>query len=373
MKRRAVDLFCGCGGLSLGLADAGFDVVAGLDGWKAAVDVYKANNPAHDCFVFDLSHEADTVEIVKRYRPFLVAGGPPCQDYSPAGGRIEGVRAELTVGFARVVVGSGAESFIMENVPRARLSSTFKKAMRVFRKAGFGMTSVVLNAALCGVPQARQRLFLIGLKGERDDFLLSSIEEGLSSRPMTVREYDPDLVGFDHYYRHPRTYQRKAIFSIDEPSPTIRGVNRPKPPTYKMHRNDSHSPSDARVQALDLDQRARLQTFPSGYFDISISKADKEQMIGNAVPPLLARFVAAALLDYASTRPRLTEIVPIEVQAARMAEAIYLHTVSRKDRFDAIGRGYEITDSMNPKIVSDVYNILARLGNNRQEWPAAAE
>lgn len=361
MNRKAVDLFCGCGGLSLGLQNADFDVVAGFDGWQEAITVYRANNPDHDAILHDLSDEERTVNLVREYAPFLIAGGPPCQDFSSAGGRVEGTRAELTIKFANVIERVGPAAFIMENVSRARNSAAFRDALLVFRRAGYGLTMVILNAALCGVPQARKRLFLIGLKGEQDDFLLPSLEASMSSTPMTIRQYDPDLVGFDFYYRHPRTYSRKAIYSIDEPSPTIRGINRPKPSTYKKHDADSHTPDDDRVKSLDLDQRARLQTFPRGYFDVKVSKAAKEQMIGNAVPVELAHFVASALNTYIAEKADGGRALELMVQAQDVARQVVERTKELRGRFEAIGRGHEIMEEVDPQFVRDIYRILAKL------------
>lgn len=299
MTRDAVDLFCGCGGLSKGLLDGGFNVIAGFDGWADAIKVYQANfGDHHQALIQDLSDEDTTVERLRELKPFLIAGGPPCQDFSSAGKRQEGDRADLTVKYANVVTRVGAPAFIMENVSRAQHSDAFNDAIKVFRKAGYGLTLRVMNASLCGVPQLRKRLFLIGMLGEPDDFLAASIDAHLSPDPMTIRQYDPDLVGFDHYYRHPRTYQRRAIYSIDEPSPTIRGVNRPKPATYNRHHNDTCDPSEEGVKSLSLEQRARLQTFPVGWFDVKVTKGAKEQMIGNAVPVELARFIATRLMEH---------------------------------------------------------------------------
>lgn len=327
MNLSTVDLFCGCGGLSQGLSNAGLKVVAGVDGWKSAISVYRANNPGHDSHLHDLGDEDATVELLSGYFPFLIAGGPPCQDFSSAGGRVEGDRAALTVTFANVVTRLGPNAFIMENVPRARNSAAFKQALSIFREHGYGLTVIILNASLCGVPQLRKRLFLIGMKGEKDDFLLPSLAARVSDVPMSIREYAPDLVDFDFYYRHPRTYDRKAIYSIDEPSPTIRGINRPKPPTYRMHVADSHHPADERVQSLNLEQRARIQTFPAGYFDVAVPKSDKEQMIGNAVPVALAEFVGTALLSYVrnrmDNRGRSAEIAAAALGRLRHLKALH--------------------------------------------------
>lgn len=317
MHLTAVDLFCGCGGLSRGLSEGGFEVSAGIDAWDEAIRVYAANNdkPGHDAIVHDLSDEDGTVELVSGYRPFLVAGGPPCQDFSSAGHRKEGDRADLTVKYARVISRTRPRAFIMENVARAQLSDAFAAAVRIFRDAGYGLTTTVLNASHCGVPQLRKRLFLIGMLGEPDDFLLDELTSAQSAKPMTVRQYLGGEIDLAFYYRHPRTYERRAIFSLDEPSPTIRGINRPMPPTYKLHGNDAVQDL-SEVRALTLEERARIQTFPHGYFDVEVTKAAKEQMIGNAVPVELARFVATALFQHAAkVMAELDAVAPPEPAA----------------------------------------------------------
>jgi DNA (cytosine-5)-methyltransferase 1 len=303
MDVTAVDLFCGCGGLSQGLAEAGFTVAAGIDVWKDAITVYASNHggDGHDAILHDLSDEDSTIELVSSYLPFLIAGGPPCQDFSSAGHRKEGDRADLTVKYANVVSRIRPKTFIMENVPRAQLSAAFATARDIFRGAGYGLTQIVLNAAHCGVPQLRKRLFLIGMLDEPDDFLMPSLTAAQSAQPMTVREYVGDEITVEAYYRHPRTYQRRAIFTLDEPSATIRGINRPIPGTYRLHQNDA-TRDLAGVRALSFDERARIQTFPKGYFDGVATRAAKEQMIGNAVPVNLARYVGERLLAYIAVR-----------------------------------------------------------------------
>ena len=299
MPFTVVDLFCGCGGLTSGLKEAGFHVAAGVDAWDDALKVYAANHEAvdHEVVLHDLSDEDSTVEIVRKFSPFVVTGGPPCQDFSSAGKRTEGDRAYLTVKFARIVARSGARAFIMENVPRTQHADAFASALEIFREAGFGITMRVLDASLCGVPQLRKRMFVVGLAGAPDDFLADDLKIGMSEKPMTMREYFGDGLGLEHYYRHPRSYSRRGIYSIDEPSATIRGVNRPMPPAYSRHDADAHAP-DETVRALTLDERARVQTFPRGYFDLKLPKASKEQMIGNAVPVGLAAHVGGSLMRY---------------------------------------------------------------------------
>src|SRR3546814_872186 len=103
---------------------------------------------------------------------------------------------------------------------------------------------------------------------------------------MTVRrflEQEGDGLTFEHYYRHPRSYSRRGIFSVDEPAPTMRGTNRPMPPNYRRHEGDTTDPSAGEVRALSAAMRARIQTFPTAYRWIG-PRTHVEQMIGNAVP-----------------------------------------------------------------------------------------
>jgi len=125
-----------------------------------------------------------------------------------------------------------------------------------------------------------------------EDIIINS----LSDKKMTVREYMGDELDIVHYYRHLRSYNRRAVFSIDEASATIRGVSRPVPKGYKGHSLDS-ARIDASIRALTTIERSRIQTFPKNYQWID-SKSDIEQMIGNAVPVNLAYFVARCLLKY---------------------------------------------------------------------------
>lgn len=292
-----VDIFCGCGGLSLGFQKAGFNVVRAFDNWDKAVGIYNRN--------FD--HEAElvdaynlTAEHIKSFSPDVIIGGPPCQDYSSAGKQDETQgRANLTLRYAELVCEVQPEWFVMENVDRILKSQTLPKAIDIFKSSGYGLSQVVLDASLCGVPQKRKRFFLIGHLGDNDDFLTESLYSDLSSKSTTIRDYLGDEFHTEYYYRHPRSYARRGIFSIDEPSPTVRGVNRPIPPGYPIHAGDA-TKDLSKVRPLTTLERARIQTFPAS-FEFSGSKTDLEQMIGNAVPVDLAKYVAKHLMEYIST------------------------------------------------------------------------
>jgi DNA (cytosine-5)-methyltransferase 1 len=300
---RIADLFCGVGGLGLGFQKAGFPVVLGVDNWKEATKVY-ADNFDHEVITHDLSKVEENIDILRDRRINAIVGGPPCQDFSHAGKREEGARADLTEAFARTVVRAEPEFFVMENVERAKNSRTYSRARDVFLQAGYGLTEVVLDASLCRVPQKRKRFFCVGLSGGVGGELSGILTGRLASKAMTMRDYFGTSLGTDYYYRHPRNYTRRAIYSLDEPSATIRGVNRPIPPTYKKHPSDAGDASGARM--LSSMERAMVQTFPRD-FKWTGSNTQIEQMIGNAVPVNLAQFVAEALVVFYENRGKRSE------------------------------------------------------------------
>ena len=293
---RAVDLFAGCGGMSLGFEQAGIDVVAAFDHWKPAVDIYSANF-SHPIYHKDLLDE-DVVDLIKVLRPSLIMGGPPCQDFSIAGKRKVGQRANLTIRFAQIVIESKPEWLLFENVYNIERFETLNVIKKMLKEAGYGLSFTILDASRCGVPQARKRFFLVGRIGEADGFFDDSFQEGMSMRQMTVRDYLGDQLGVQYYYMHPRSYARRGVFSIDAPSMTIRGINRPIPDTYKRHPADAAGIEDG-VRALTTKERSYLQSFPES-FKLVGPKTSVELAIGNAVPPALAKYIAERIIKYST-------------------------------------------------------------------------
>lgn len=289
---RVVDLFSGCGGMSLGFCNEGFDVVAAFDNWDKVKVVYEKNF-THPFYLQDLSRVEDYIDLVENLTPDIIIGGPPCQDFSPAGLRDESRgRAGMTSVYADIIDRILPEWFVMENVPNLQKSTVWPQVKESFKQSGYGLTVRVLNAAHCGVPQARKRVFVIGHLNGSDGELDTIIDAQLSDKPMTMRDYFGDTWGIDHYFRMPTSYSRRGVFSMDEPSPTIRGVHRPIPPGYKRHPIDTEDPS--KVRALTPLERAQIQTFPPE-FEFTGSNTAINQMIGNAVPVNLAGFVARAI------------------------------------------------------------------------------
>ena len=111
---RTIDLFSGCGGMSLGFQNAGFDVVAAFDNWEPAVNIY-SKNFTHPIYKADLNEDAP-VDQIEELQPDIIIGGPPCQDFSIAGHRNMGERANLTIRYAEIISRLKPKWFVMENV-----------------------------------------------------------------------------------------------------------------------------------------------------------------------------------------------------------------------------------------------------------------
>lgn len=304
-----IDIFCGCGGLSYGFIKEGFKIIHAFDNWDSALKIYN-DNFLHKAEKYDVNSLSSN--YLKQYNPDLIIGGPPCQDYSSAGKRDENLgRADLTKRYAELICEVKPKWFVMENVDQITRSKTLPKAIELYKKSNYGLTKVILDASLCGVPQKRKRFFLIGELNGQDDFLKEKLLNNQSQKSMSIFDYLGKEFEIEFYYRHPRSYQRRGIFSIYEPSPTIRGVNRPIPPNYKSHKGDAtHNLSI--VRPLTTLERARIQTFPKSY-KFSGSKTDLEQAIGNAVPVELASYVAHILKEYIKTKEKFYD-TPINEQ-----------------------------------------------------------
>ncbi|WP_075636533.1 DNA cytosine methyltransferase [Rhizobium rhizosphaerae] len=291
---RVVELFCGAGGMSIGFKQAGFEIVHALDAWPEAVEVYRRNVGRH-AWVADLKNIAEVAPILFGLRPDVIAGGPPCQDYSSAGGRQEGDRAGLTAAYAMLIAIVRPEWIVMENVPGALKSKAWQQAEAILRNAGYGFTIQLLDAAFYGVGQTRERLIVVGRLGEEDGFLTDALVAAASRRPTTARDVLGDAIG-DRFYVHPRYMHKKRIWSADEPAPTVRSTYaRRVPPDYVPISTDAQG--DGAPSELTRDLVAALQGFPADFDWSSCGLEDRDRMGGNAVPVPLARAIATVILQ----------------------------------------------------------------------------
>jgi DNA (cytosine-5)-methyltransferase 1 len=183
---RTVDLFAGCGGFSLGFKQAGFDIVAAFDNWQPAIDIYR-DNFTHPIFNQDLG-DPEGYRSIADFAPELIICGPPCQDFSSAGKRNENLgRANLTRAFADIVCLVQPTWFVMENVSLITRSSILATVLEQFKNSGYGLTSTILNASYCGVPQSRKRYFLIGKLGGMNNNLDTILHQNQSDAKRAAR------------------------------------------------------------------------------------------------------------------------------------------------------------------------------------------
>ena len=159
-----VDLFCGAGGLSLGLERAGWKQLLAVDHWSDAVSTYKQNFPTHQAIQADVSTLDETaLRKLLPKSPEWVVGGPPCQGFSTVGRRErDDPRNRLVQEFARIVNLLSPTGFLVENVVGLRDMNFVDAVVDLFNGIGYAVTPLVLKSADYGVPQLRHRIIFVG-------------------------------------------------------------------------------------------------------------------------------------------------------------------------------------------------------------------
>lgn len=290
---RTIELFCGAGGMSLGFQRAGFDLVQAYDAWEPAVANYRANVGKH-AWLHDLKDVFTVGPMLAALQPDIIIGGPPCQDYSVAGKKIEGENASMTRAFAMYLSIARPQWFVMENVRQARKSKAWADARAMMKAAGYGLTESVLDASWYGVPQTRKRLFVVGRLGERDDFLASALVSARSDRQTVIS----DALDLPERYVYSRPFRDgRGVRSVDEPFPSVMrtAAERPRPRYLNSPHPDDPIPA-TEAAVLTRDQLARIQGFPENWVWPVGTDRNIHQMIANAVPAPLAEAVGGVIL-----------------------------------------------------------------------------
>ncbi|MYB11107.1 MAG: DNA (cytosine-5-)-methyltransferase [Acidimicrobiia bacterium] len=176
----AADLFCGAGGLSIGLRDAGYDVALGVDNDPVALETYAGLHPGL-ALCQDLSAPEvidELVELISAIGVELIAGGPPCQPFSQAGASkirslvqsghrpVHDDRQDLWRSFIKIVQRVQPRAVLFENVPDMAIASDttiFRTLVSELEAAGYAVHTALLRSCEYRVPQLRQRLFLVAL------------------------------------------------------------------------------------------------------------------------------------------------------------------------------------------------------------------
>lgn len=344
----AIDLFAGCGGLSKGFMDAGFDVIVGVDNDQAALDTFKLNHNGAAALNADLSKQ-ETFDEIKRIAGDrsidVIIAGPPCQGFSLTGPRnFDDKRNKLYLAVFEMVKQYNPKGFIIENVPgMATLYNGEIKdeILKRFKKLGYNVECKILCAADYGVPQIRKRLIFMGIrkdigKPEFPEAVFSpdnyrTCRDALSDLPGLIdtlgseeSEYISEpLTDYQKHIRngctilHNHTATKHTQMVKDTIALVPEGGNyKDLPAGYgesrKFHeawtRYDGNKPS----RTIDTGHRnhfhyeynrvptvrenARLQSFPDD-FVFTGTRTQQYRQVGNAVPPLLGYHLGTKLLS----------------------------------------------------------------------------
>ncbi len=346
---RAIDLFCGVGGLTHGLAQAGIDVVAGIDIDPACKYPYEANNQAKfiEGDVNDLAG-SDVARMIGSADVSLIAGCAPCQPFSTysRSGRSKkrGNDWQLVEAFGKLVGEVQPDLVTMENVPQLLDHPVFEQFVEYLE--GYSMEWSVVQAVRIGIPQTRKRLVLIasklgadGLALPQDSRKTRTVRQAIGRlRPIKAGESDPEdrlhvasrlsainleriqhskpggtwrdwpdgLQAACHQKRSGATYSSVyGRMSWDEASPTIT--------TQCFGYGNGRFGHPEQDRAISLREAAILQTFPPKYKFVRPGEPVRfsvlGRLIGNAVPVRLGEVVGQTAVAHVSQfiRPRSPE------------------------------------------------------------------
>ncbi len=350
MKFRILDLFSGAGGLSLGLEmNSNFKTVVATDFFKSSLDTLKRNAPDVEIIFGDILNKNIKKKIIdesKRRNVNMVVGGPPCQGFSNKGKKLglKDPRNFLFLEYLDIVKELKPEIFIIENVKTLTTASNgyfINEIQEKFRNLGYIVSYQVLKASDYGVPQSRERTFIIGSKTLAFNF--STLKK--TNKTITVKDAISDLhylnssegeivmdyinkpqslyqkiirKGSKKLYNHTATTHSKiAVYKLSlipaekgkEFLPQkLLGNQKFKTTWCRLEWNKVSPTIDTRFdtpsngknshpvlnRAITPREAARIQSFPDT-FEFLGSKTEICRQIGNAVPPLLAKAIADSI------------------------------------------------------------------------------
>ncbi len=171
-KPTVLSLFSGCGGLDLGFAMSGYDLLAAYDHWAPAVDTHNRNSNllGGTAQKKSLALADNEIEISKLPRADVIIGGPPCQGFSFAGKqRIDDPRNFLYLDFKRIIEFVNPKVFLMENV-RGLEAMALEEIKQSFREIKYNVTVDRVRAVDLGIPQRRERIIIVGTREGESQF-----------------------------------------------------------------------------------------------------------------------------------------------------------------------------------------------------------
>ncbi len=213
----AIDLFCGCGGLSLGFEEAGINIALGIDSWQDAINTFNHNHKKSKGLCKDLStlNPADLEPELKGKSVDLIIGGPPCQGFSIAGKRvIDDERNRLYKNFVQFVAYFKPKAFVLENVPNILSigAGLVKNAIvKDFSDLGYVVVYKVLMASDYGTPQNRRRAIFVGLKNTQFEFPEKTIGDYVTSFEALSDLPDNSVVDGGKYPKEAESDYQKMI------------------------------------------------------------------------------------------------------------------------------------------------------------------
>lgn len=307
---RTVSLFSGSGGLDLGFSQSGFPIIWAVDNFADAVHTYAENLGNHI-----VKANLEDIPSSKIPECELVIGGFPCQGFSIANMKRHpgDGRNKMYMQFLRVVADKRPMLFLAENV-KGILSlargGVFDQILRDFRANGYRIVHCVLNAADFGVPQRRERVFILGL---REDLTFSHVHfpptptHGRAQASQSLFQLRPWRSVGDALSGLPEPHEQHTLFNhvasnyklrfngylghrrVDPemPSPTVTARGDDRGGVVILHHPGNH-------RRLTVREAALIQSFPID-FEFHGTKTSAYRQVANAVPPLLAMKIADAI------------------------------------------------------------------------------
>jgi DNA (cytosine-5)-methyltransferase 1 len=306
---RAVDLFAGCGGLSEGFRSI-FAAVVGYEADEAACATATKNGHAMHRVRLDADSAIEPHSVL--------VGGPPCQPFSVAGGQRGRKDArDMVPVFVAQLRRHRPPLAVMENVANLsgkKHANYLRGIVEEMRGMGYEVEARVLNAADFGVPQERKRLFVVAHLAGSAVFRFPrpshaarrvTVGDALGEAAFAAETGDahPNLLLTASMDRYVASYEARSHCK------NPRDLRPDRPARTLTCRNLAGCTSDmirirltdGRRRQLTVAEAAALQTFPQGYFD-GLERTPAMRMIGNAVPPMLARAMAESAFAYLASR-----------------------------------------------------------------------
>lgn len=318
-----VSLFAGCGGLDLGFEKAGFNIVWANEFDDAIHATYRLNHP------HTILNTSDIRSLTGEDIPDCdgIIGGPPCQAWSEGGKRlgIDDPRGQLFLDYIRIVKDKKPKFFVIENVQGIldeKHKESLESFMKFLRDAGYNITYELLNAADYKIPQDRFRVFFVGIRNDLTNKY--TFPNAVNTEPITLKQAIGDIVETPRFYAdefvdgdHPQRLNhdvytgaydakymaRNRVRSWDETSFTMQAQAR-NAPQHPQAPKMTFISSSQRIFAkghehlyrrLSVRECARIQTFPDNFRFVYSDVKDGYKMVGNAVPPRLAWFLAVQM------------------------------------------------------------------------------